>query len=94
MLLHNPLKGDLVKLPQGTITYRNSNENEKDEMGLVFAEEIMKPAIGIFLENLNERVCKLIIEDKIRYAYSEWLFNLEESDASQTYDNTRRNCQL
>lgn len=86
-------KGDIVKLPQGIVLYRTTSE-VPEELNLVFAEEAEKPSIGIFVEDFNERVSKIIFQDKIRYVYSEWLFNLEENNANQTYNNSRRNYQF
>ena len=86
-------KGDIVKLPQGVVMYRATSA-EPEEMNLVFAEEAEKPSIGIFVEDFNERVSKIIFEDKIRYVYSECIFNLEENNANQINVNSRRSYQL
>ena len=89
-----PNKGDLVKLPQGVVMYRRVGDGDQDEMKLVFAEEVTKPSIAIYIEDFNERVSKVIYQDQIRYVYSEWIFNLEGSDAYQIDDNSRRNYQF
>lgn len=95
MLNRSLNRGDIVKLPQGIILYRTTSDDISDsEMNLVFAEEAIKPSVAIFVEDFNEKVSKLIVEDKIRYVYSEWLFNLEENDAGQINNNPRRNCQF
>lgn len=95
MLNRSLNRGDIVKLPQGVILYRTTSDDISDgEMSLVFAEEAIKPSVAIFVEDFNEKVSKLIVEDKIRYVYSEWLFNLEENDAGQINNNSRRNCQF
>lgn len=90
MLITQPSKGDLIKLPQGVVAYKRTSDEGKDEMSLVFAEHIERPSIGIFIENLNDRVSKIIFQDQIRYVYSEWLFNLEEMDADQNNNDSRR----
>ena len=95
MLNRSLNRGDIVKLPQGVILYRTTSDDISDgEMSLVFAEEAIKPSVAIFVEDFNERVSKLIIGDKIRYVYSEWLFNLEENDVNQSNGYTRRNNQF
>jgi hypothetical protein len=94
MLKRNLNKGDIVKLPQGVILYRKTIDGNTDEMNLVYAEEAEKPSIAIFIEDFNERVSKLIYQDQIRYVYSEWLFNIEETDAYQINNNPRRDYQF
>ena len=95
MLNKQPNKGDTIILPQGVVTYRLTGEDLlKEETNLVFAEEITKPSIAIFVEDFNERVSKLIVEDKIRYVYSEWLFTLEDNNVNQIDNNTRRSYQF
>jgi len=95
MLNRSLNRGDIVKLPQGVTLYRRTAEDhENNEMNLVFAEESEKPSIAIFIEDFNERVSKLIYQDQIRYVYSEWIFNLEENDAYQIDNYSRRNYQF
>lgn len=93
MLRTHPNRGDLIKVPQGTIMYR-ATQQDPQEINLVFAEETKKPSIAIFIEDFNERVSKLIVEDNIRYVYSEWLFNLEDANVCEINDDSRRNYQF
>ena len=83
MLNNQPNRGDVIKLPQGVVTYKAWGD-AKTEFSLSFFEEIKKPSIAIYLEQLNDNVSKLIYEDKIIYVYNEWLYSLEERDVNQT----------
>jgi hypothetical protein len=85
MLTIQPNKGDIVKLPQGVITYKVWG-NSKDEFGLSFFQEIKKPTVAIYVEKFNDNVSKLIHEDRIVYVYTEWLFELEDKDVSEDYN--------
>jgi len=81
-MLHSKLNsGDLVKLPQGVTAYKKVSSSDASEFDLVYAESIEKPSIAIFIEHFNDNVSKLYFEDRIRYVYTQWLFEVGATDA-------------
>jgi hypothetical protein len=79
MLNNQPNRGDVVKLPQGVITYKAWGD-PKDEFSLFFFKEIQKPSVAIYVEKFNDSVSKLIYEDRFIYVYNEWLYELRNEE--------------
>lgn len=80
MLTVQPNKGDIVRIPQGVITYKAWSGQPDSEFSLSFFEEVKTPTVGIFIEKFNDNVSKIIYQDKIVYVYSEWLYEVREND--------------
>ena len=74
-------RGDLVKLPQGVVTYKKASVSDTSEYQLIYAESIEKPSIAIFIEHFTDNVSKLYFEDRIRYVYTEWLYEVGAENA-------------
>jgi hypothetical protein len=81
MLNSQPNRGDVIKLPQGVITYKAWNGGTSNsEFSLSFFQEIKKPSVAIYVEKFNDNVSKLIFEDKFIYVYNEWLYELRDEE--------------
>lgn len=88
MLSKAPNRGDVIKLPQGVTTYISKDV----DFNLSFFEEIKKPSVAIFIENFNDNISKLVYQDKIIYVYNEWLYDLGETNVSETNSDSGRSC--
>lgn len=81
MLQNQPNNGDLLKLPEGTVIYRMPALNEGGV--LLYCQSIHKPVLAIYIDQLNERMSKIVFEDQIRYVYTDTLCQLGINDVNQ-----------
>lgn len=77
MLNSHPIKGELVKLAQGTVIYKKTRASNNLEIDLVFAEKVEKPSIAIYIEQFNDSVSKVVLGEDIRYVPTEWLYEVK-----------------
>jgi len=77
MLNNHPIKGELVKLAQGTVTYKKTRSSSTVELDLVFAEKVEKPSVAIYIEQFNDSVSKIVLGEDIRYVPTEWLYEVK-----------------